>query len=159
MARPPLPPWAARYGAIPWREHGRDHAGCDCWGLYRLILGEQTGIWLPSHDEVYARALDGHAVAAAVACHGTAAPEWNEVPAGAERTFDAVLMRLGYPRDGGGAAYADAHVAMVLVPGFLIHIEADPDGGAGAGVTVRAYRDDIRINRRVRQFYRHAGLS
>jgi len=34
-------PWASTYVGIPYRFAGRDRAGCDCWGLVRLVLAER----------------------------------------------------------------------------------------------------------------------
>lgn len=38
------------YVGIHWQPLGRTRAGCDCWGLVRLVLAEQLGVALPSCD-------------------------------------------------------------------------------------------------------------
>jgi hypothetical protein len=38
--------------SIPYRAHGRDVAGCDCWGLVRLVRHMLRGQWLPSYADV-----------------------------------------------------------------------------------------------------------
>ena len=34
---------------IPYRQHGRDRSGCDCWGLIRLFYREALGLDVPSY--------------------------------------------------------------------------------------------------------------
>ena len=48
-----MEPWVADYIGIPYLEHGRDRAGCDCWGLVRLVLAEQFGRNLPDLGDEY----------------------------------------------------------------------------------------------------------
>jgi len=45
--------WAGEYVGIPFVEHGRTRRGCDCFGLYRLALGEKFGKWLPEWKDGY----------------------------------------------------------------------------------------------------------
>ena len=45
-----IPVWASEYVGIPFVDAGRTRAGCDCWGLVRLVLAERFGIDLPSWD-------------------------------------------------------------------------------------------------------------
>jgi len=54
-------PWASTYVGIPYRFAGRDRAGCDCWGLVRLVLAERFGVVLESYayDSGSATALAG----------------------------------------------------------------------------------------------------
>jgi cell wall-associated NlpC family hydrolase len=42
-----LPPWVSRYVGIPFVSGGRDFAGCDCYGLIRLVLLNEFGYDLP----------------------------------------------------------------------------------------------------------------
>ena len=48
-----MEPWVADYIGSPYLEHGRDRAGCDCWGLVRLVLSEQWGKVLPDLGSDY----------------------------------------------------------------------------------------------------------
>lgn len=50
-------PWCKEYVGIPFVSGGRTHAGCDCYGLVRLILTEQYGYDLPLLSGDYSNAL------------------------------------------------------------------------------------------------------
>jgi len=43
--------WAGEFVKIPFLINGRSKSGCDCWGLYRLIVLERSGVELPEYPE------------------------------------------------------------------------------------------------------------
>ncbi len=147
-----LPDWTLRYIGIPFRDHGRDHKGCDCWGLCRLILAEQMGLSLPSFGEGYGTAADGAGVAGLLTMHGTSAEDWRTIPPGEEQLGDVVLMS-GLYRAGRSWVKADMHVGLVLASDVMIHVERGIDAALGL------YARDRRLRSRVRGFWRPRGLD
>jgi cell wall-associated NlpC family hydrolase len=105
--------WSAAYIGLPWRDHGRDRAGCDCWGLVRLVYREQLGIDLPSHDD-YATADDGRVVARLVE-GGRGDGGWIEITE--PQPFDVAVFRM--------ASWA-SHVGLVVAAPAMLHMR----GGA-----------------------------
>ena len=72
------PAWAGAYVGIPYVDHGRDRAGCDCWGLVRLIIAERTRFVLPSFATDYDGEADSVGVGRCVeAAHASGA--WTPV--------------------------------------------------------------------------------
>lgn len=59
-----IPAWVEKYVGIPFKDHGRDEHGADCYGLYRLALMREFGKLLPSYDDTYADANNSSAAAA-----------------------------------------------------------------------------------------------
>ena len=59
---------------IPHADLGRDRAGCDCYGLLRLVYAEDLGIALPSFTGTYATCAE-HAQIAALLTSSSAAPQ------------------------------------------------------------------------------------
>ncbi len=45
--------WAKAYVGLPYRAHGRDMAGVDCWGLVRLVMAREFGVDLPDMAAAY----------------------------------------------------------------------------------------------------------
>lgn len=104
-----MEPWVADYIGIPYLERGRDRAGCDCWGLVRLVLEQQFQVSLPSlagdyeavDDALTQRLIDS--TSAAVSAKPVTAPEPGDI---------AVLRVEGIP----------AHVGIVVGGGNLLHV-------------------------------------
>lgn len=101
--------WVRKYVGIPFVSGGRTMAGCDCWGLVRLILGNEYGYELPSLDTEYSDALDRSVTSPCfdkyvplIAGHKTDAPEETAV----------ALIRSGK---------LTTHVALYAGDGFIIH--------------------------------------
>lgn len=132
---------------------GRDRPLVDCWGLYRLIVGESLDIWLAE--------FEGHEAPMRIA--RTAAREasssgWLPVVPGDERPFDCVLM-TGLLGEGRGTLSAPIHVGCVVDVGRLIDIEEI------GGVRVRAFRTtstaraSSEVANRIRGIFRPRALA
>ena len=59
----PAPSWVAPYIGIPYRDHGRDRNGCDCWGGVRMVLADVFGVDLPDYSDHYSSAQHQPSVA------------------------------------------------------------------------------------------------
>jgi cell wall-associated NlpC family hydrolase len=135
----PIPIWAGRYIGLPFRDHGRDRSGLDCWGLVRLVMGEQFGIALPSLSGEYEHTLALDAISGVIERQ---IPAWDAVPAGEERCGDVIILRLhGQP----------LHVGIVLGDAHMLHVEARIDSA------IERY-DQTRWKDRIYGFYRHRPL-
>ncbi len=111
----PVPIWAGRYIGLPFKGHGRDRAGLDCWGLVRLVMAEQFGIALPSHVQEYERTTQVEKIAVLIERE---AQKWKIVPAGEETCGDVIVLRVrGRPM----------HVGLVLGDRQMLHIERGID--------------------------------
>lgn len=139
--------WAASYLHIPFVDRGLTHDGCDCWGLYRLIMLEQKRIELPAWPDIPAGA-DAEKLDRILS--EAEAPQWENVQTGQEREFDVVLMR-GVIRVEDTKHMAPIHIGCVTSPNQLIQIER------GSGVTIGNYKSHIKIRRRIQAFYRYIG--
>ncbi|MBU6475066.1 MAG: C40 family peptidase [Alphaproteobacteria bacterium] len=111
----PVPIWAGRYIGLPFKGHGRDRSGLDCWGLARLVMAEQFGLALPSHAEAYQRTTQTELIAELIARE---AQKWKIVPSGQEQCGDVIVLRVrGRPM----------HVGLVLGDRQMLHIERGID--------------------------------
>lgn len=132
----PIPLWAGRYIGLPFRDHGRDRSGLDCWGLVRLVLAEQFGHMLPSLTQDYAHSRAAGAISELILRE---IPLWHSIPAGEEKAGDVIVLRLnGKP----------LHVGAVLGDKQMLHIEA------GINSAIERY-DGTRWKDRVFGFYRY----
>lgn len=107
-------PWHARYVGIPFADGGRTLAGCDCWGLVRLIYRHELALDLPSYGDTSAADL----VRAARAIDtGKDGGSWQAVQASALEPFDVVVMRYAGRRLVG-------HVGLATDRQTVLHVEA-----------------------------------
>lgn len=134
------------YLSIPFRDRGLTPAGCDCYGLVRLILSECAGIALPDFLDI---APGAYAVKARTIMASANSTAWHQIQAGTEQKFDVVLMR-GQFRAEGRMHSRPVHIGLVTRPGELIHTEE------GSGVTIVNYRDHHMIRSRVESFWRYS---
>ena len=135
----PIPLWAGRYIGLPFRDHGRDRAGLDCWGLVRLGLSEQFGHMLPSLAADYPHSRAVETIDKVIRRE---IPLWNDIAAGAEKAGDVIVLRLGGK---------PLHVGTVLGDRHMLHIET------GINSAIERY-DGTRWKDRVFGFYRYKKL-
>lgn len=122
--------WTGR----PWqRPHG-------CWRLLCAFYLAELGIALPTYDD-QVPGDDGQQLATLIAEELGA---WREVPRGAERYGDGVLLRI---------AGAPAHIGVVMGQGRMLHVLMD-----GHDSCVESYRTP-RWAPRIEGFYRHRDLA
>jgi cell wall-associated NlpC family hydrolase len=111
--------WLEKYQQIPFLDEGRTFEGCDCWGLVRLVIAEETGVTLPEFDGI--GALDGARIADTV--HREAMSGlWSCVQRRDVRKFDVVVMR-GPATIAGKIRPEPTHIGLVVAPRTLFHIE------------------------------------
>jgi cell wall-associated NlpC family hydrolase len=150
-SRPLVPAWAERYIGIPFVDLGRDREGCDCWGLVRLVLAEQAGVILPSLATGYVSENNAKGVSEQVETQRVSGL-WERIEAGSERAFDVVEM-LSAARGADGWVYGPLHVGVVVMSGWLLHIQRSHD------TVLARYREDQSVSRRVQGFWRHHRLA
>jgi cell wall-associated NlpC family hydrolase len=104
------PSWCADYVGIPFREHGRDRTGADCWGLVRIVYWDRYGIVLRDFGvSCYRTTKDSPTIARLCA---EEARNWERVEDPMEG--DVILLKVeGLPR----------HVGVVVSPGVMLHVE------------------------------------
>lgn len=122
---------------IDWLAHGRDRAGCDCWGLHRLVMAEGAGIELPSYASDYATTQDRLAIQDLID-GGRGA--YDRVHREDARPFDLVLL------------YGDPwHVGTIVRSCLMLHM---PEGRTSVIEPLTLGR----FGRRVEGIYRHEAL-
>lgn len=126
----------SKYLSVPYADKGRDITGWDCYGLYRYVLHERTGVLVPSYSEAYyteASPLRDRSVGDAI--QAATARQW--VPATGD-TGDAIVLRVaGYP----------IHCGFVIEPGLMLHCLRR------RGTTIERY-DTTVWKQRVEGFYK-----
>jgi cell wall-associated NlpC family hydrolase len=136
----PVPIWAGRYIGLPFKDHGRDRAGLDCWGLARLALAEQYSIALPSYCTEYRRTVDVTRIAALMERE---LKKWQPVKDSDAHPGDLIILRMhGQPM----------HVGLVLGDRQMLHIES------GINSSIESYAAS-RWRDRIHGFYRHVRFN
>lgn len=87
----PIPFWVGRYIGLPFREHGRDIKGIDCWGLVRLVYLEQFSTCLPSLTQSYARTTSVDSISRLITQQ---ASTWKKIEYSAEELGDVIVLRV-----------------------------------------------------------------
>ena len=106
-----VPIWLAHYIGLPFKEHGRDRSGLDCWGLVRLVLAEQFGFHVPSYTLEYSRTTDAQAISELISRESA---DWRHIEPGDENLGDVIVLRMrGQPM----------HVGFVAGDGQMLHVE------------------------------------
>lgn len=142
------------YLRLGFLKGGRERPAVDCWGLYRLLVGELRGVWLAEFDGN----VEPLRIARTASREAADGGSWVAVPAGEERPLDAVLM-TGLLGEGRGTLAAPIHVGCVLEAGRMIDIEEV------GGVRVRTFRTTAKLRaapevaNRVRGIFRPAVLA
>lgn len=134
-----VPAWVAEYVGIPYAEKGRDHSGCDCWGLLNLVWEERLGGPLPPYHGVR---WQKHGNAARIGPQAAAyASQFEPVVPGNEQLGDGILIRMrGHP----------LHVGLVVDKGWMLHAHEAADA------CLEQYGND-EWSRRILGFYRYKG--
>lgn len=135
-----IPIWVGHYIGLPFKEHGRDRRGVDCWGLVRLVMAEQFGIVLPSYSTYYDSTTREDQLAPLIA---EERQHWIPIEHGEEVFGDVVVLRMrGQP----------IHVGLVIEKGRMLHAEV------GIGSVLDSYVS-ARWILRVTGFYRYGERS
>jgi cell wall-associated NlpC family hydrolase len=101
--------WVKKYVGIPFVSNGRTLAGCDCYGLVRLVLRNEYGIDLPELSDNYADALNVKETARLFA-ENLPVLAGQKIPAPQERAV-VIITEHGVP----------AHVGIVAGGGYVLH--------------------------------------
>lgn len=131
--------WATQLIGVPFLEHGRTLAGCDCWGLVRLGLALGFGVTVPDYTEAYLTTTDRAEIHALVTQESAG---WLTVPLHDARPGDVVLFRMQ------GQV---CHAGLVLEAPDFLHCQK------GIGSAVERW-DAPLWKRRIDSIIRHRGL-
>lgn len=144
--------WAERYVGVPFVDGGRTLAGCDCWGLVRIVLADAAGLELPTYDAISAHDLIR--VARQVGRMAGAGPWSTAVPIGQERALDVAVLRVHrtVERGFGANPRMPAHVGVIVAAGMILHAQA------GVCSVIQPLADQ-EIGRRILGIYRHEALA
>lgn len=102
--------WSTRFVGLPWADRGRDRAGCDCWGLVRLVYADVLGISLPTYVDDYPSTEELREIDELIRGALGAGP-WIEITD--VREFDVVLFGVGR---------FDSHIGVMVDPRRMLHM-------------------------------------
>lgn len=109
----PIPHWVGKYIGVPFKDRGRDIFGCDCWGLYRIVLYEQFGLVLPNILDGYNNVKQVREISKLYE-EQAVSDEWVTIEPGKEQLGDVICFRIrGVP----------CHIGIVITKGYMLHIE------------------------------------
>lgn len=137
LSRPPG--WVADFIGIPFADRGRDEAGCDCWGLVRLVYRQRFRIVLPDHTDLYDATEQVERIEGAIAAHRAS---WRRVSGPFFLDGDVALLRVS------GRV---AHVGMIIGFPWFLH---SSEGAASACDRL----DGLRWARRLDSVWRHPAM-
>jgi cell wall-associated NlpC family hydrolase len=131
--------WCAEFIGLPFKDHGRDRTGFDCWGVVRCVLQDRFGINdLPDYCESYDNARNQQAVSSAV--EAGLASGWRKLsPEESPREGDLIILKL---------AGRPWHCAISAGSDWMMHCVDD------IGVIAEQWSNALWRNR-VEGFYRH----
>lgn len=138
--------WANEYVGIPYKARGRTRDGVDCWGLYRLVMLEKTGIVLPSFDTIDNEDLP---LVMNTMAEQSVGETWIPVARENAKNFDCVLMRAVFS-EGGLFLGGNIHIGCFVWPSYVLHVEKRHD------VVLEALPA---LNHRIKGIYRHKDLA
>lgn len=124
--------WTDDYLRLRFAKGGRERPAVDCWGLYRLIVGERKGVWLSEFSGVEEGLKAAHALS-----DERDGGDWHPIPGGMEQEADLVLM-TGIIGEGRHTVCVPFHVGYVTSLGRMLHVQD------GSGVFHHAFRDTPR---------------
>jgi probable lipoprotein NlpC len=99
----------SKYVGVPYKDHGRDTRGWDCYGLYAHVLREAKGIVVPSYSFTYSSSEADNEVIRALS---NALPTWVRVEPGTEEEGDGIVFNL---------AGRPLHCGYIIEPGVMLH--------------------------------------
>lgn len=136
----PIPFWAGYYIGLPFEEHGRTISGLDCWGLVRLVFGEQYNICLPSYAQAYDSTNNEKELGPLIRKESS---KWRRIKKGQEQLGDVIVMRIrGEPM----------HVGLVLGDHTMLHVQRNINS------CIEKYKKR-RWKGRIIGFFRHRGME
>lgn len=125
--------WWNDYVGLPYKSHGRDRQGLDCWGLVRLVHSEVFDTKLPSFVDTYEDNRESIEESIAQRKEG-----WKKVDV--PQSGDVVLFRvMGHL----------SHVGIVTQPGYFLHVTE------GKNATIERL-DSVEWSKRVEGIYRYS---